>query len=195
MKKHTFFSLLLLLSGAVVHTQTTLRGTVINQPGGRSRILSVDCWITDHWQQAAGGNINADNSFEIAVPNAVPGQYRLRMFGEAKLWNDFIIPDSSMKEPVLTFALDYKLMDGRPAVTVGSKANALYFTLMSAYLARTEPNAPLGTIITLNQHCKEILVQSRKSLIGDIALLLYEPQKEDYPGNAAIQKMSSNEFA
>jgi thiol-disulfide isomerase/thioredoxin len=194
MKKHTFFSLLLLLSGAVVHAQTTLRGTVINQPGNRSRILSVDCWITDHWQQAAGGNIHADNSFEIAVPNAVPGQYRLRMFGEAKLWNDFIIPDSSMTEPVLTFALDYKLMDGGPAVTIGSKANALYFNLMSAYRARMEPNAPPGAIVTLNQRCKEILAQSRKSLIGDIALLLYDPQKEDYPGNAAIQKMSSTEF-
>jgi len=194
MNKNTFLSLVLLLASPTLFGQTNLRGTVINQTGFRTRMVSIEYWSTDHWQMLNGANINADNTFEITLPVAQPGQYRFRMFGEAKIWTDFIIPDSSMAEPVITFALDYNLMDGRPAVAVGSKSNELYYALLSAYRLRMEPNAPVSAILALNQRCKEIMAQSRKSMIRDIALLLYEPQKEDFPGNTSVQKMTPNEF-
>lgn len=175
--------------------QINLHGTLVNHPGDRIRQLSVEYWNTDHWQQASGGAINPDNTFEVAMPISTPGQYRFRLFGEAKVWSDFILPDSSMRESSMSFALDYKQMDGSPTKVIGSKANELYYDLMMAEKQLHQDDAPKNAVSDFNRRCMDIVRQYRKTLIGDIALLFYQPQKEDFPGNVQIEKMTANEFA
>ncbi len=195
MNKIAFPILLFALSFSQLAAQFSLHGTIANPAAGRSRQLSIEFWNTDRWQVLIGAGINADNTFEITLSDPKPGQYRFRMFGENKVWADFILPDSIMGETGLAFALDYTQMDGRPAPTIGSKTNTLYASLITAHQQRMQADAPEATVLELNRLCKDIIGQYRKALLGDIALLFYEPQKEDYAGNMAVKKMTANEFA
>jgi thiol-disulfide isomerase/thioredoxin len=196
MNKTTLLSFLFLLAQIILPAQIKLRGTLVNQPAYKTNsMFTIEYWSVDHWQQGGGGNVKADFTFQTTLPTATPGQYRLRMFGENKVWADFIVPDSSMADSILVFALDYTQLNGGPARIIGSKANELYYELMDAYRQRMLPDAPETAIKELNRRCVEVVAHHRKTLVGDIALLLYEPQKGDYAGNAAIEKMTANEFA
>ncbi len=195
MNKTVVLAFVLAISSATLAAQTRLHGTLVNSLGRGVNMMSVEFWTDDHWQPTVNANINADNTFDVVLPNAIPGQYRFRMFGEAKVWSDFIIPDSTMAEASVEFKLENGKMDGGPASTVGSKANEIYYDLMTAYKQRNQNEVPSDAIKALNQRCLDIVARYRKTLLGDIALLLYEPQKEDFGRNAAVEKMTANEFA
>jgi len=194
MNKFAFLTFLLALGHSILLSQITLRGTITNQVFGRSPMMSIEYWNTDHWQQAGKANINPDQSFEVALPIATPGQYRFRMFGENQVWADFIIPDSAMAQTALVFALDYTQMDGGPARTLGSKANEIYYELISQQRTLTQSDSSTADFTAFNRRCLDIASQYRKTLLGDIALLLYQPQKEDYAKNTVIEKMTANAF-
>ncbi|MBC7778434.1 MAG: redoxin domain-containing protein [Phycisphaerae bacterium] len=195
MNKTAFLAFILALSNSMLPAQVRLHGTVINSLGKGVLMMSVEFWSDNYWQPTINASINADNTFDVTLPMATPGQYRLRMFGESTIWSDFIIPDSAMAESSLKFALDNGKMDGGPAPTVGSKANEIYFELMTAsrQARQSEPLDP--ALKELNRRCLDIVARYRKTLLGDIALLLFEPRKEDFGKNVAIEKMTANEFA
>ncbi len=184
-------AIFLVLSTSALSAQVTLQGKIINMTGMRIPQIAIEYWNADHWQQSEGTALNDDNTFSINMLSPNPGQYRFRMFGQSKVWSDFIIPDSNMYEKVLSFELDYAKMNGSPTNAVNSKANQLYFDLMTAYQTHDSLSFDWGSF---NRKCLDIVAQHRKSLIGDIALSLYEPQKSDFSRDAAVSKMTANEF-
>lgn len=203
MTKHLAFCLLLFALSGSLHAQCTLSGTVANYPTNAVRQLALEFWSTDHWQQTEIIYLNPDNSFSTTMASMPPAQYRLRAWAQAKRWNDFIMGDSTMTDVSLNFQLEYAKMDGGPAKMVGSASNDLYFELMNAQqrfaqLRDSSSNATPAQIETavtaLNKICKNTHDQHRNTFIGDIALLLYDPQQSDYPANSAAGKMSANEF-
>ena len=71
----------------------------------------------------------------------------------------------------------------------------MYYDLISLQRKLTQIDSSGTNLGELNRKCLEIVSLYRKTLLGDIALLLYRPEKEDYPKNAAVNKMTANEFA
>jgi thiol-disulfide isomerase/thioredoxin len=80
----------------------------------------------------------------------------------------------------------------------------LYYELLQAYrpahpanddnsAAALKRQADAQT--ALNRRCAEVAALHPKTMIGDIALMLWEPVKTDFPSDAAVQKMTANEFA
>ncbi|HOY04033.1 MAG TPA: hypothetical protein PLO67_01450, partial [Saprospiraceae bacterium] len=193
----------LLVFANALSAQVTLRGTLANMPLNSTRQLALEGWNAERWQAIQVVYLDPDNSFSVRLEAPGAGQYRLRAWGEAKMWNDFILSaDSLLTDTLLVFNLDYQRLNTGPAKITGSLANTLYYDLLQAY-AKAHPATPDNTPAAvkrlhalqtdLNRRCMELANKYRKTLIGDIALLMYEPVQADY--GAAVQKMSASEFA
>jgi thiol-disulfide isomerase/thioredoxin len=122
------------------------------------------------------------------------------------MWNDFILSaDSALVDTLLVFNLDYKRLNTGPAKITGSPANTLYYDLMQAYAkAHADTNGktpPSGEQLyarqsEFNHRCTDLANKYRKTLIGDIALLLYEPIRVKLIGASDyVPKMTASEFA
>ena len=202
MKINLFPFFLLFLANSLA-AQVTLRGTLANAPLNSPRQMALEGWNAERWQAVQVVYIDPDNSFSLRLEGAGAEQYRLRAWGEAKLWNDFIIAaDSAWTDTALVFNLDYQRLNTGPAKITGSPVNMLYYDLLQAYAKAhpdTEDNTPAGIKKLnalqqdLNRRCMELAGKYPKTLIGDIALLLYEPVQGDY--GPAGQKMTANAFA
>jgi thiol-disulfide isomerase/thioredoxin len=201
MKKPFFLLTFLLFYAHFTSAQITLRGKLADAPPDGIRQMALEAWNTDRWQQMDILNLNPDNTFSTHLTAAAPGQYRLRLWNQAKMWNDFIVADSAMADTALVFDLHFNSMDAHPAKISGSPANALYFKLMNAELQRRDTTITVTSAqadsaqAAQNRLCLSLAKQHRNTLIGDIALLLYEPQISDYPNNAAVKALSVNAFA
>ncbi len=194
------FCLALLVAAFSANAQVRLQGSVANIPLAGARQMALEIWNIDRWVPSTMVSLSADNTFDLQLDAPPAGQYRLRIASEAKIWSDFIIADAAMADPVLPFQLDYNGMTGGPARIVGSPANTLYFNLMDAQRQLNDttvvrsPAQVTAAQGTLNGRCMEVITQHPTTLIADIAALLYTPRQADYPGNAAISKMTANEF-
>lgn len=201
--QHKLVLFAVLLLNCQLNAQVVLRGTLANLPANSPRELTLEFWNIERWQQTKAFELKPDNSFVVPLATATPGQYRLRLSSLAKRWNDFIIADSLMADTALVFSLDFNTMDGGPARVNGSAANALYFDLITAQRrynglrdsSQVTPVQLEAVLAENNRRFLKIARQYDKSLVGDVAWMLYEPVKADFPGNAAVEKMTANEFA
>lgn len=187
-----------------LNAQVTLRGSLENASSRDVHQLSLESWNADHWQQSQTLFLDPDFTFSLENVLLDPGQYRIRIWGKSAAWNDFIVADSAMADTALVFHLDYDYMDGGPAKITGSPANDLYFNLLSAQqkinrLKDSSTETELATLDAaqseLNHQCLAVSARYRKTLIGDVALLLFQPRKSDYEGKESVKKMTANEFA
>ncbi len=190
------FLTVLLASATCAGAQITLRGTVSNIPLNGPRRMALEAWTLEQWQQVQVVSIEPDNSFSATIAAARPGQYRLRIWGQAKVWSDFIVADSAMADTELRFTLDNYHMTGNPAELPGSPANVTYAVLLNAQTRTTATLAQADAArAELNRLCSEAVALHPKTLIADIALLLYQPVPADFAADPAVAKMTANEFA
>lgn len=186
------------------NAQITLRGALAGASAHNAHQLALERWNTERWQQVETVYLDPDNTFALKNAALDPGQYRLRVWGQSAQWNDFIVADSAMADSVLVFQLDYERMDGGPAVVAGSTANDLYFNLINARRRIGQPgDSASGNTLArldaaeaeLDSLCLDVAGRYRKTLVGDVAMLLYQPRRSDHAGDPAVAKMTANEFA
>ncbi|MBK8555242.1 MAG: redoxin domain-containing protein [Lewinellaceae bacterium] len=185
-----------------VQAQIVLSGALHNPPSGAApEQLALEYWETDHWQLLSKIALSPDLFFYMSI-NTPPGQYRMRVWGQPKMWSYFIISaDAGMVDSLLEFDLDGNTMEGYPSAISHSAANTLYGELMDRQRSAADTSTAGANNALLQQkrtasnaYCMDLAARYRNTLIGDIALLMVDPQPSDY-NKPSVSKMTANEFA
>jgi thiol-disulfide isomerase/thioredoxin len=205
MNKLLFCLMLILGASASLHAQITLSGKVTNVPPTLSQVLAIEYWNFDRWQQIDVANLEKDGTFSKPVFAPANAQCRLRISNKSKNWSDFILPGAEDKTKELVFNLDFFQMNGGPARIAGSEENELYYRLASEYKSLSHLRDSLGANGTealegpqraFNESCQEIAKRNKGTFSADVvANSLYQPAKEDYPGDAKVAAMTPQQFA
>ncbi|MCB0524267.1 MAG: TlpA family protein disulfide reductase [Lewinellaceae bacterium] len=205
MKHRFYFSLLLLGVATTLSAQITVKGKIANMPTRSPQVALMDYWSVDRWRQLAILQLEDGGTFSASVSPPTQAQCRIRLAGQPKMMADFILPGPGMpSDSVIMFDLDANKMNNSPVKIQGFPENDLYYTLVSAYVdlenekeASTDPNSEQIITATrnFNRFCAQMSQEHRGTFTGDIvANLLYEPQREDYPKDPEVAKMSDAEF-
>ncbi|MFN8303053.1 MAG: thioredoxin family protein [Saprospiraceae bacterium] len=199
-----FFLLIATIHAAAARPAPALAlgGAIANIPLNGPRRLALEAWVMDQWQQVQIIPVDADNAFSATLDAVHPGQFRLRVFGQAKIWCDFVVADSAMADNTLRFKLDYRDMNGQAARLPESPVNTLYAALTDARDRLNQLRDSSATmaqadeaLTALNRLCLETAARYPRTLIADIALLLFQPAAADYISSPEVKKMTANEFA
>jgi thiol-disulfide isomerase/thioredoxin len=205
MKKVHVLLLLFCSSLTTLSGQITLQGKIRNVPSSAVQVGLVEYWAVDHWQQLAILQLENGGAFIARISSPAQAQCRIRLVSQMKVWSDFILPGpQESRDTTLVFDLDYKTMNGGPAIISGSAENSLYAQLMSAYhnlnlLSDSAAATPIAQLQAANRafnlQCRDMAQQHPRSFTGDIvANLLLQPGKEDFPKDAKIAAMAERDF-
>lgn len=197
MKHRLIIALSLFILPLLASSQVTLRGSITKIPPMTLHQVTIEAWHSDRWQQVESAFLDpGNNTFSVALSQAQqPGQYRIRVMGQAKVWTDFIVADSTMRDTALVIDLEYNQLDNWAAKVKGSPANDLYYELMRAQQKIAEIRSDSTTTdhskadiaqAELNRRCLELGRKYYKTLIGDIAMLMYEPLQSSDPKAAGM---------
>ncbi len=210
--KLLFFIAVNIATTSAVMAQVTFKGKIENVPITAVNKIAVEYFSDDRWLEMDKIELAADKSFQKTITGN-HGQARLRMWGQAVKWIDFIMPLSS-SDTVLDFGtIDYNYIDGNPA-KLKSKEGEAYYLLLTDYKkyrvlrdsiaksdslpasAKAQLNKQLEKATTeLNERCKETSANNKGTLTGDIiANLLYVPVKNDYSFDKKITSLSQEDF-
>ncbi len=185
-----------------IEAQITFSGQII--PLSPAAKAALEAWQSDRWQPIAEMPLATDGTFSSAFSGLKAGQYRLRALGVADHWVDFILPDSLPAALTLHFDLDFNKMEGQSVRLAGLPENNLYVDLMEAHqqLMQRRDSSDLFSANQMdaeqsefNHRCREVAKSHPHTFLADVALLLIEPVRTDYPNNVALAHMTANEFA
>lgn len=119
-----------LFCGKTAAQSIILKGKITNLPANAARSLAIEAWYNDKWRQLDSIGLSPAGYFEkrVAAPNA---QCRLRVWGNAKAWLEFLLPRPERADAVLDFGfIAFQQMNGGCAY-VDESENAAYFMMLT----------------------------------------------------------------